>query len=73
LIASIVSSGFMRRLFRSKMTSDGRRSRMRASTRSGVRSKMTSALSAFAAEEIFTENIMSSTAHRIMAPLRILP
>src|SRR4051794_24926683 len=67
-IAAIASIGRNLLLFRSKITSDGRLSRTRATTASGLRSKNTSAPSDFAAVEILTENIRSSTTQRIMPP-----
>src|SRR5688572_1366546 len=53
-------------LLRSKMTSDGRSSRTRDSTRSALRSNAISRRSDFAAVEILVANMRSSTAHRII-------
>jgi hypothetical protein len=60
----MMSSGRSFALFRSTMTSEGCRSRMRCSASSGDRSKNTGTASAFAAVEILTEKIRSSTWHR---------
>ena len=69
LIAAIISSGRILVLLRSKMTSDGCFSRIRASTMSGLRSKKTGAPTAFAAVDILTEKSRSSTAQSTILSL----
>ena len=66
-ICAMTSSGRSFALFKSKITSEGRVSRMRGRTISGMRSKNTGAASALAAVEILIEKIRSSTMHRIMS------
>src|SRR5262245_26503992 len=62
----MASSGRSFVLLRSKITSDGRSSRTRASMRSALRSNAISRCSDLAAVEILVANIKSSTAHRII-------
>ena len=66
-ICAMTSRGRSFALFKSRMTSEGRVSRMRGRIMSGMRSKNTGAASALAAVEILIEKIRSSTTHNTIS------
>jgi len=72
-ICAMTSRGRSFALFKSRMTSEGRVSRMRGRIISGMRSKNTGAASALAAVEILIEKIKSSTRHNTILVNSRLP